>query len=179
MDTKQQPQVPQLQLAKVGERKRRKGGAVPFFGGSGAASHSGGGIWGTVSGIAGKSVLKIGVTLLAGAIGVGAYNTGKGMRPDPKQFERKPTLFASKNEKPQYSTADVANLPGGSGSSQSSVGLVSGSRDGLTQEERDAQARAEAEKAKAEPVKQVSGAPGTAGPVDLSAFAAKGWKIKK
>lgn len=148
MDIKQQPQVPQLQLAKVGERKRRKGGALPFFSGSGAASHSGGGIWGTVSGIAGKSVLKIGITLLAGAIGVGAYNTGKGMRPDPKQFERKPTLFASKDEKPQYAASDVANLPGSSGSSQSSVGLVSGSRDGLTEEERAAQAKAAEEASK-------------------------------
>jgi hypothetical protein len=150
MDTnKEQPQVPQLQLAKVGERKRRKGGALPFFGGgSGAASHSGGGIWGTVSGIASKSALKIGITLLAGAIGVGAYTTGKSMRPDSSQFERKPQLFASKNEKPQYSASDMANLPGGSAGSQSSVGMVSGSLDGLTPEQREAKAREEEERAR-------------------------------
>ncbi|MBI5240656.1 MAG: hypothetical protein HY926_09300, partial [Elusimicrobia bacterium] len=149
MDMKQQPQVPQLQLAKVGERKRRKGGALPLLGGgSGAASH-GGGVWGSVSGILSQSALKIGITLLAGAVGVGAYQSGKTMRPDSKQFERKPqTLFASKNEKPKYSAADTANLPGASSRLQSSVGMVFGSRDGMSPEEREAQAKAEAEKAK-------------------------------
>ena len=150
MDTNQETaQIPEFQLAKVGERRRRKGGALPWFGGSGAGSHGGGGIFGTVSGIASQSALKICIMLLAGALGAGAYTIGKDMRPDASKFERKPAPFAFKNEKPEYSASDLANLPGGSAPAQSSVGMAFGSLDGLTPEQRAAKAAKEAADAKA------------------------------
>ena len=44
MNTQQAiPQIPAMQLAKVGEKRRKKGGALPWFGGSGTAVRSGGG----------------------------------------------------------------------------------------------------------------------------------------
>ncbi len=171
MNTQQAiPQIPAMQLAKVGEKRRKKGGALPWFGGSGTAVRSGGGIFGTVSGIASQSALKIGITLLVGALGVGAYNVGKSLRPDENKYERKPAIFAPKNEKASY--GDASSLPGGSAPVQNSVGMVSGSLDGLTPAERaaraakaeaeakaaaEAQAKADAE-AKAKEAANVSGA---------------------
>ncbi|MCX5795705.1 MAG: hypothetical protein NTY77_09450 [Elusimicrobia bacterium] len=133
-------------MAKVGDDRRKKKGGAFWHSGAGAAGRSGGGgIWGSVSGIMSQSALKIVVTLLAGAVGVGAYNAGKGLRPDESKFERKPQLFASKNEKPKYE-GDLSKLPGGTVSGQNSVTMVSGSLDGLTAEERAARAaKAEAD----------------------------------
>ncbi|MDD5628469.1 MAG: hypothetical protein PHU21_05360 [Elusimicrobia bacterium] len=152
MDTKlETPQIPELKLANVGADRRKKKGAVPFWlGGSGTAARSGGGVWSSISGIAGTSGIKIAVALLAGTVGVGAYNTGKTMRPDESQFERqnKPQLFASKNEKPKYE-GDLSKLPGPQAGGQNSVTMVSGSLDGLTAEERAAKAAKEEADAKA------------------------------
>jgi hypothetical protein len=183
MDTKQNTlQVPDLQLAKVGDRRRRKGAGATWFGASSAASRSGaGGIWGSLSGIFGTSALKIGVALLVGTMGVGAYSVGKGMRPDESKYVRKSQLFADKNAKPNY--GDVSNLPGGRTPSQNSVSMVSGSLDGLTPEERaakeakaaaDAKAAAEAQaKADADAkAKEAASVPGAAVPGDPRDLAA-------
>ncbi|HAM35566.1 MAG TPA: hypothetical protein DEB40_02035 [Elusimicrobia bacterium] len=159
-------QVPHFKLAKVGE-KRRKGAGLPFFnwgkggarggfgiggsGGSGAARGllgvgGSGGTAGALAGLGGK----IGVSLLVCALSVGAYSVGKVLAPDSSRFEakKKPQLFA-KAEKTKYE-GDLSKLPGDSRASPSGLGMVSGSLDGLTPEERAARAKAEEEKRKAE-----------------------------
>ena len=128
MNTKPEtPQIPELQLAKVGDRRRKKGGALPFsFRGSAGSARGGGGIWGSLSGMMGQSALKVGITLLVGVLGVGAYNVGKSLRPDESRYERKPAIFASKNDKSNYA-GDMSGLPGRPSPVQNSVGMVSGS----------------------------------------------------
>ena len=186
METKKEaPEIPDFKLAKVGERrKRRRGGALPLFGqgagrgvaGSIGSMEGGGGLMAALSSMGGK----IAVALLAGALGVGAYGVGKVMAPDAGRFaaSKKPQLFASKGEKPRYE-GDLSSLPGGR-PAQSGLGMVSGSLDGLTPEERAARAKAaenaakaaaEAQaKADAEANKQQTGQAGA--PVDPAALAA-------
>lgn len=148
-------EVPAFKLAKVGagRKSRRKGAGIPWLrwgrqAGSGIAME--GGVGGGVSTV-GLSALaaKASVALLVAALGVGAYSVGKSLAPDGQDFAaKKPQLFASKAS-PKYE-GDLSNLPGGRTVAPSGLGMVSGSLDGLTPEQRAAKAKAEADAAKAE-----------------------------
>ena len=133
------PEIPDLKLANVGSRRKRRGGALPFFGGSGA----GGGSFG--AGAAGALAAKIGVSLLAMSLGAGAWSLGKAMRPDTSKFTRRPKALALAAEKQKYE-GDLSNLPSNQAGRGDSLGMVLGSMDGLTPEERAArEAAAKAE----------------------------------
>ena len=135
--------IPELKLAKVGAKRRRRGGGLPLFGGSGTA---GGGVG---AGAAGTLASKIGISLLAAALGAGAYGLGKALRPETPIPAKRPRTFASAAAEKQKYEGDLSRLPGPQTRRADSLGMVSGSMDGLTPEERAARAasaKAEADK---------------------------------
>ncbi|MEK7858535.1 MAG: hypothetical protein AAB320_05260 [Elusimicrobiota bacterium] len=197
MDIKKEPasekqEMPAFKLAKVGGNRRKAGGGLSWLGaGAGAgggASSGAGGIIGSFAAMGGKMA----VMALVGTLGAGAYGVGKSMAPDSSQFkaDKKPKAFASvQTEKNKKYEVDTAKLPKSSQGSFNSLGMVSGSLDGKTPEQRAgelaaaeaaqkaeadkaAKAQAEADKEQPTPASAAAGAAGAAGAMDPAAMAA-------
>lgn len=135
-----QQDVPRFKLAKVGRRRKAAvAGLLGLFGGGGSSA---GGVAGFLGSIGGKVM----VTLLMGTLGVGAYNVGKVIAPPQARQAKvavKPQPFAA--ELAQKGKEEAVQQPIQSARAQSGLGMVSGSLDGLTPAEREAQAKAAAE----------------------------------
>ncbi len=171
--------IPQYKLAKVG-RRRNKAAAAGLLGLFGGGGSSAGGVAGFLGSIGGK----VAIALLVGTLGTGAYNMGKVLAPPQAQQAKaeseKPKPFAAvlaqkkKEEAAQTIQSDNRSV-------QSGLAMVSGSLDGLTDEERAALAKEEAAKAKAAAeakakedaqASQAQAAPQMPNPADMLAAAA-------
>jgi len=153
-------EVPTFKVARVGKERKRKGGAFSFLrggggpragwtgatGGSGAAGLGGAA---AVASPLGMSVAKVFMMIVATSlIGSGAVFVGtiSGSKSGKAGAPEKPKLFAQVKIE-----GDTTNLPSTSNSIPNSMGFVTGSKDGLTPEERakkeaDAAASAEAQR---------------------------------
>lgn len=138
-------EIPDFDFAKVGKKRERKGGAFLWL--------SGGGVKGFAGRLLSEIVSNIGVFALVGTVGAGAWGYGKAMAPEYEKFqaEQKAGTAPKKTakQKPQYE-GDLSNLAGPRKTREDSVGMISGSLDGKTPEERAAEASAAAKKAKEE-----------------------------
>jgi len=156
--------APTFKVARVGQQRKRKGGMFSFLrgggagprgawsgatGGSGAASVGGGFSATALNGFGltfGKTMLVIIATSVigSGAIFGGMLSASKSHMAAPA----KPALFSQEKVKLE---GDTSNLPSNPNTIPNSMGFVTGSRDGLTPEERaqreaDAAAAAEAQR---------------------------------
>lgn len=163
MDTKKDSaisDVPTFKVARVGNDRKRKGGGFSFLrgggsrgawsgatGGSGAAGGAGG-----AAGVLGMNFSKVMLTVLmtatvgSGAVYLGARSAA-GVRTGG---DKKPAIFSGKDVKIE---GDTSNLPSNSNSIPNSLGYLTGSRDGLTPEER---AKKEAEAAAAAEAQRIA-----------------------
>ena len=153
-------QIPDLKLANVGDRRRKKSGLAWWStkGGSTSGSIGARGVLGGLRGLAGAlSAGKVAVALLVAALSAGAYGLGKALAPNDSGFlaHGKSQLFVARAGS-KYD-GDLSNLPGTQRSAQSGLNMVSGSLDGMTPEEREAKAKAKAE-AEAEAAKAAADA---------------------
>lgn len=175
-------EIPTFKLAKVGAKRERKKGGLPFWWGArSAGSFSGAYGGGAVGGILGGLGAKIGVAVLAGVLGAGAFGLGRTLAPNEAKMQaaKQTKIFA--DGAPRYA-GDLSGLPT-NGRAPDSLGMVSGSLDGKTPEQRAADAAAEQAAAKAEAEKQAKkdaaapeapNAPGAPDPASLLAGAAGG-----
>ena len=132
-------QIPEFKLAKVGVKRERKKGGIPlWFLGRGASRFSGAYGGGALGGVLGGLGAKIGVSILAAALGAGAYGLGKTLAPNEAKLAaaKQSKLFA--DGAPRYG-GDLSGLPS-NGRAPDSLGMVSGSLDGKTPEQRAAEA---------------------------------------
>ena len=153
-------QIPDLKLANVGDRRRKKSGLAWWStkGGSTSGSIGARGVLGGLRGLAGAlSAGKVAVALLVAALSAGAYGLGKALAPNDSGFlaHGKSQLFVARAGS-KYD-GDLSNLPGTQRSAQSGLNMVSGSLDGMTPEEREAKAKSKAE-AEAEAAKAAADA---------------------
>lgn len=161
MDTKKDAaisDVPTFKVARVGEDRKRKGGAFSFLrggsgprgawsgatGGSGLAAGAGG--TGGLAGALGLNFTKLMMTIfLTASVGSAAVYLGARSAANVRSTpDKKPALFADKGD--IKLEGDTSNLPSTANTIPNSLGYLSGSRDGLTPEER---AKKEAEAAAA------------------------------
>lgn len=156
MDTKKDSaisDVPTFKVARVGNDRKRKGGAFSFLRGgsstrgvwSGATGGAGAGGSATVNAL-GMSLSKAMLAIMVTAsIGSGAVYLGSRSAANSRSMpDKKPALFADKGD--IKLEGDTSNLPSTANTIPNSLGYLSGSRDGLTPEER---AKKEAEAAAA------------------------------
>lgn len=158
MDTKKDSaasEVPTFKVARVGQERKRKGGAFSFLrGGSaprgvwqGAAGGSGAGGAGAV-GMTFSKIMTI--LVVTSVVGSGAIYTGSRSAAKTRiaGAPAKPAVFAQDKVKLE---GDTSHLPSTPNTIPNSMGFITGSRDGLTPEERakkeaDAAAAAEAQR---------------------------------
>jgi hypothetical protein len=151
MDTKKDSaisDVPTFKVARVGEDRKRKGGAFSFLrgggargswsgatGGSGLAGAGAGGTGG-LAGALGLNFTKLMMTIfLTASVGSGAVYLGARSAANARSTpDQKPALFADKGD--IRLEGDTSNLPSTPNTIPNSLGYLSGSRDGLTPEER-------------------------------------------
>lgn len=140
-----QVEIPNFKLAKVGQKKERKGGGIPWlFGGKGAGGAL---VSGAGSGVV-TTAAKVLLAVLIASMGGGAYMVGKSLA--PQNVAKKPKAFAGVKEKEaKYAAADLAKVKK-TEAAPSGLALVSGSLDGKTPEQRAAEAAAAEAAAKAQ-----------------------------
>jgi len=183
MDTKNTAtaEVPTFKLAKVGkDRERRRGSGWWNFGrnaGSGFRGAAGG------AGAAGMSAGKLLTVLLVSALGAaGAWRMGSAFKQDEAPVQEKAKLFSGKSDQ-KYD--DLSGVVKNDKSIPNSLSMVSGSADGLTDEERakkaadEEAARKAEEEAKKKAEAEANKEPATPGGMDLSALAGAGDAGKK
>lgn len=164
MDTKKDSatsDVPTFKVARVGNDRKRKGGAFSFLRGGGtrgvwqgATGGAGaGGAGGGAAALAGAGInlSKMMLILLVSAGGIGAVGLGRMLGNMSDNEVKKPKVFAMASKDPIKLEGDTSNLPSTANTIPNSLGYLSGSRDGLTPEERakkeaDAAAAAEAQR---------------------------------
>lgn len=165
MDTKKDSStsdVPTFKVARVGHDRKRKGGAFSFLrgggargawsgatGGSGAAGIGAGGA--TALAGAGLNFSKFLILLLVSVGGIGAIGLGRMLGNASNNDVKKPKAFSMASREAVQIEGDTSNLPGNTNTIPNSLGYLSGSKDGLTPEERakkeaDAAAAAEAQR---------------------------------
>jgi hypothetical protein len=154
MDTKKDSSVsdvPTFKVARVGQDRKRKGGGFSFLrGGSGTR-----GVWSGATGGSGvgggAAASAVGMTfsktmlmlVVMSSLGAAGIQLGK-MRSGSPAPDKKPAIFSDKGD--IKLEGDTSNLPSNANTIPNSLGYLSGSRDGLTPEER---AKKEAEAAAA------------------------------
>ena len=159
MDTKKETTVggsPTLKVARVGKERKRKGGIFSFLrsgGGravwTGATGGSGAGSAAVGAGLTFSKLMLIGLVSMTG---LGAAGLGRVLGNASNHEVVKPKLFATASKKAAIKIeGDVTNLPGNTNTIPNSLGYLTGSKDGLTPEERakkeaDAAAAAEAQR---------------------------------
>lgn len=169
MDTKKDSSVsdvPTFKVARVGNDRKRKGGGFSFLRGggtrgvwSGAAGGSGAGVGlGAGAGSGGLAALLSGMTLsnamlvfLVAVGGLGAIGLGRMLGNASNSSSSKPKAFSMASRDAVKMEGDMSNLPSNANTIPNSLGYLTGSRDGLTPEERakkeaDAAAAAEAQR---------------------------------
>lgn len=159
MDTKKDSatsDVPTFKVARVGEDRKRKGGAFSFLrggsaprgawsGATGGSGLAGAGGTGGLAGALGLNFTKLMMTIfLTASLGSAAVYLGARSAANVRSTPDKPALFADKGD--IKLEGDTSNLPSTANTIPNSLGYLSGSRDGLTPEER---AKKEAEAAAA------------------------------
>lgn len=142
MDTKKDSataEVPSFKIARVGNKRKRKGGAFSFLRGgaprgawSGAAGGSGASAVGGAGFTFGQAMMSVIVTCVLGAAGVQLGKMQNAGRHEAKPVENK----FGQERKPVALEGDTANLPSTPNTISNSLGYLSGSVDGLTPEER-------------------------------------------
>lgn len=148
--------LPDFKVAQVGKERKRKGGIFSFLRSGGAravwtGATGGSGMGGAAVG-AGLNFTKMMLICLVSAGGIGAVGLGRMMGNASVNEVAKPKLFATAHKSaPIKIEGDVTNLPGNSNTIPNSLGYLTGSKDGLTPEERakknaDAAAAAEAQR---------------------------------
>ncbi|MBI2385004.1 MAG: hypothetical protein HYV14_03210 [Elusimicrobia bacterium] len=153
MDTKKDSSVsdvPTFKVARVGSDRKRKGGGFSFLRGGGSrgawsGATGGSGAAGGAGGALGMNFSKVMLTILMTAtVGSGAVYLGARSAANVRSGgDKKPQIFSGKDIKIE---GDTSNLPSNSNTIPNSLGYLTGSRDGLTPEER---AKKEAEAAAA------------------------------
>jgi len=145
-------EVPTFKVARVGQERKRKGGGFSFLRGGGTR-----GVWSGAAGgsgaasATGMTLSKVMMIMLAtSVIGTGAVYVGSRSAANSRvaTTASKPLVFAQDRVKIE---GDTTNLPSSSNSIPNSMGFITGSKDGLTPEERakkeaDAAAAAEAQR---------------------------------
>ncbi|MEQ1918604.1 MAG: hypothetical protein ABL955_05345 [Elusimicrobiota bacterium] len=155
MDTKKETsasEAPTFKVARVGKDRKGKGGAFSFLrsGGTrgvwtGAAGGSGAGSAAVGAGLTFSKLMIIGLVSITG---LGAAGLGRVLGNASGREVVKPKLFATASKPAAIKIeGDVTNLPGNSNTIPNSLGYLTGSKDGLTPEER-AQKAADAAAAK-------------------------------
>jgi len=160
MDTKKDSSVsdvPTFKVARVGNDRKRKGGAFSFLRGggsrgawSGATGGSGaGGLGGVVNAIGLNFTKTMLAIMLASGIGAAAIYAGAHSGANAGSTGAKKAIFSNKGDIKME--GDTSNLPSNANTIPNSLGYLSGSMDGLTPEERakkaaDAAAAAEAQR---------------------------------
>lgn len=153
MDTKKDSStsdVPTFKVARVGQERKRKGAGLSFLRGggtrgvwSGAAGGTGGSGAAGLFGL-GVHATKMAILLLVSVAGLGAVSLGR-MMGEAQDQVKKPKAFSMSRDAVKLE-GDTSNLPSTSNTIPNSLGYLTGSRDGLTPEER---AKKEAEAAAA------------------------------
>jgi len=167
MDTKKDSavsDVPTFKVARVGNDRKKKGGAFSFLrgggtrggwqgatggaGGAGAGAASGAG--GMLAGI-GLNMSKMMLIMLVSVGGLGAVGLGRMLGNSMNSDVKKPKTFSMASRDKIQMEGDMSNLPSNANTIPNSMGYVTGSKDGLTPEERakkeaDAAAAAEAQR---------------------------------
>lgn len=149
MDTKNDSSlsdVPTFKVARVGNDRKRKGGAFSFLrsggargswsgatGGAGGVGGVGAGGMGAAAG-AGFTFSKVMLICLVSVGGLGAVGLGR-MIGNARQEVKKPKAFSMARD-PIKLEGDTSNLPRTANTIPNSLGYLSGSMDGLTPEER-------------------------------------------
>ncbi len=164
MDTKKDSStsdVPTFKVARVGHDRKRKGGGFSFLRGggtrgvwSGAAGGSGAGAGagaGSMAAAAGLNFSKMLLIMLVSVGGIGAVGLGRMLGNASSSDVKKPKAFSMASREAVKIEGDTSNLPGNTNTIPNSLGYLSGSKDGLTPEERakkeaDAAAAAEAQR---------------------------------
>lgn len=156
-------EVPTFKVARVGQARKRKGGAFSFLRGGGAGPRgawsgaTGGSGAASVGGYSATALNGFGLTfsktmlviIATSVIGSGAIYGGIQSAANSRPAApAKPALFSQEKIKLE---GDTSNLPSTPNTIPNSMGFVTGSRDGLTPEERaqreaDAAAAAEAQR---------------------------------
>ncbi|MDD5302787.1 MAG: hypothetical protein PHS14_06715 [Elusimicrobia bacterium] len=160
MDTKKDSAVsgvPTFKVARVGNDRKRKGGGLSFLRGGGTR-----GVWSGVSGgsgaggaavnALGMSFSKVMLTIMLTA-GIGSAAVYMGARSAANvgsSQAKKPVIFSHDKDDIKLE-GDTSNLPSTANTIPNSLGYLTGSKDGLTPEERakkeaDAAAAAEAQR---------------------------------
>ena len=186
MDTKKDSSVsdvPTFKVARVGQERKRKGGGFSFLrGGSGPR-----GVWSGATGGSGvgggAAASAVGMTfsktmvmlMVMTSLGAAGIQLGK-MRSTSPAPDKKPTIFSDKGD--VKIEGDTSNLPSNANTIPNSLGYLTGSRDGLTPEERakkeaEAAAAAEAQRlADEEAARKAEAENAAAAPVDPAAMMA-------
>ncbi len=183
MDTKKETadsEVPTFKVARVGNDRKRKGAGFSFLRGGGAR-----GVWSGAAGGSGAGGAAIGAGLskmaliaLVSFAGLGAAGLGRMLGNTGGSEIAKPKTFSMATREAVKIEGDVSNLPGNTNTIPNSLGYLTGSKDGLTPEERakkeaDAAAAAEAQRVADEAAAKKAEKDNVAGaPVDPAAMLA-------
>jgi hypothetical protein len=162
MDTKKDSavsDVPTFKVARVGNDRKRKGGGLSFLRGGGTrgvwsgAAGGAGGAGGAAGGIAalagGFNMSTAMLVFLVAVTGMGLAGLGRYLGGMSGNEPAKPKTFAMASHDVKLE-GDTSNLPGNTNTIPNSLGYLTGSRDGLTPEERAKKAAEDAAAAEAQ-----------------------------